>query len=83
MVRLAPAGAEPIDKAEIIEDAGAWVAWKTYDPEKGVDFDRVIHVEDPNGGYFVSDFLTGTLAGRARAFYLFSADLGFDFSSPN
>jgi predicted GNAT superfamily acetyltransferase len=36
-----------------------------------------------NGGYFVSDFLTGTLDGRARAFYLFSADLGFDFSSPN
>lgn len=35
-------------------EAGAWVAWKIYDPEKGVDFDRVIHVEDPNGGYFVS-----------------------------
>lgn len=36
-----------------------------------------------NGGYFVSDFLTGTLEGRDRAFYLFSADMGFDFSSPN
>ncbi len=35
-------------------DAGAWVAWKIYDPEKGVDFERVIHVEDPNGGYSVS-----------------------------
>lgn len=33
---------------------GAWVAWKTYDPEKGVDFERVIHVEDDNGGYEVS-----------------------------
>jgi len=35
-------------------EAGAWVAWKTYDPEKGADFDRVIHVDDPNGGYVVS-----------------------------
>ena len=35
-------------------EAGAWVAWKIYNPEQGVDFDRVIHVEDPNGGYFVS-----------------------------
>lgn len=35
-------------------NAGAWVASKTYDPEKGVDFDRVVHVEDPNGGYTVS-----------------------------
>jgi predicted GNAT superfamily acetyltransferase len=36
-----------------------------------------------NGGYFVSDFLTDSLEGRDRAFYLFSADMGFDFSSPN
>lgn len=36
-----------------------------------------------NGGYFVSDFLTGTLDGRERAFYLFAADPGIDFSSPN
>lgn len=35
-------------------EAGAWIAWKTWDPEKGVDFQRVIHVDDPNGGYFVS-----------------------------
>lgn len=35
-------------------DAGAWVAWKIYDPEKGVDFERVVHVEDPYGGYTVS-----------------------------
>lgn len=35
-------------------DAGAWIASKVYDPEKGVDFERVIHVEDPNGGYYVS-----------------------------
>lgn len=36
-------------------EAGAWVAWKTYDPERGVDFERVIHVEDPLvGGYTVS-----------------------------
>lgn len=35
-------------------EAGAWVAAKTYDPEVGVDFERVIHVEDPNGGYRVS-----------------------------
>jgi glucosylglycerol-phosphate synthase len=35
-------------------DAGAWVAWKTYDPEKGVDFERVVHVDDPRGGYTVS-----------------------------
>ncbi len=35
-------------------EAGTWIAWKTFDPEKGVDFDRVIHVDDPNGGYFVS-----------------------------
>jgi glucosylglycerol-phosphate synthase len=34
--------------------AGAWVAWKTFDPEKGVDFERVIHVEDSNGGYRVA-----------------------------
>ncbi len=36
-----------------------------------------------NSGYFVSDFLTDDFEGRARAFYLFSADFGFDFSSPN
>lgn len=35
-------------------DAGAWVASKVYDPEKGADFDKVIHVDDPNGGYRVS-----------------------------
>lgn len=35
-------------------DAGAWVASKAYDPENGVDFERVIHVEDPHGGYYVS-----------------------------
>ncbi len=35
-------------------DAGAWIASKVYDPEKGVEFERVIHVEDPNGGYYVS-----------------------------
>jgi glucosylglycerol-phosphate synthase len=33
---------------------GAWVAWKIYRPEQGVDFERVIHVEDSNGGYDVS-----------------------------
>ncbi len=33
---------------------GAWVAWKIYQPEQGVDFERVIHVEDSNGGYDVS-----------------------------
>lgn len=31
--------------------------------------------------YFVSDFLRGTVEGRERAFYLFSADYGFDFSA--
>lgn len=36
-----------------------------------------------NGGYFISDFLIGSLDDRPRAFYLISADLGFDFSSPN
>jgi predicted GNAT superfamily acetyltransferase len=36
-----------------------------------------------NGGYYVSDFLTDSLDGRDRAFYLFSADVGFDFSAPN
>jgi glucosylglycerol-phosphate synthase len=35
-------------------EAGAWVACKIYDPEQGPDFERVIHVDDPNGGYFVS-----------------------------
>ncbi|MFA5122756.1 glucosylglycerol-phosphate synthase [Zavarzinia sp.] len=33
---------------------GAWVAWKAYDPEVGVDFERVIHIEDDHGGYTVS-----------------------------
>lgn len=33
---------------------GAWVAWKTFDPAKGVDFERVIHVKDKQGGYTVS-----------------------------
>ncbi|MDP1631132.1 MAG: glucosylglycerol-phosphate synthase [Caulobacter sp.] len=35
-------------------DAGAWVAWKIFDPKEGVNFERVIHVDDPNGGYTVS-----------------------------
>lgn len=35
-------------------DGGAWVAWKVYDPEEDVDFERVIHVDDPHGGYTVS-----------------------------
>ena len=35
-------------------DAGAWIASKVYDPDKGVDFERVIQVEDPNGAYTVS-----------------------------
>lgn len=33
-------------------------------------------------GYFISDFLRGVVDGRDRVFYLFSADYGFDFSSP-
>lgn len=33
---------------------GAWVAWKIADPEKDAGFERVIHVDDPNGGYTVS-----------------------------
>jgi glucosylglycerol-phosphate synthase len=46
---------------------GAWVAWKTFDPDKGVDFERVIHVEDSNGGYTVSRLpLT---AGQVESFY--------------
>lgn len=36
------------------DDAGAWVAWKTYDPETGVDFERRVTVEDPYGDYTVS-----------------------------
>jgi glucosylglycerol-phosphate synthase len=35
-------------------EAGAWVASKIYDADKGEDFERIIHVEDPNGGYVVS-----------------------------
>ncbi|MCU0476418.1 MAG: hypothetical protein MUC99_09960 [Anaerolineae bacterium] len=31
--------------------------------------------------YFISDFLRGTIEGRERAFYVFSADYGFDFSA--
>jgi len=31
--------------------------------------------------YFISDFLRGTVDRRERAFYLFSADYGFDFSA--
>ncbi|MCU0463961.1 MAG: hypothetical protein MUF38_05280 [Anaerolineae bacterium] len=34
-----------------------------------------------NLDYFISDFLRGTIDGRERAFYLFSADYGFDFSA--
>lgn len=33
--------------------AGAWVAWKQHDPEKDPDFERVIHIDDVNGGYTV------------------------------
>lgn len=44
---------------------------------------REIFVPLLNSGYFISDFLTGQLDGRDRVFYLFSADYGFDFSSPN
>ncbi|MFZ2868643.1 glucosylglycerol-phosphate synthase [Zavarzinia sp.] len=33
---------------------GAWVAWKTYDPDVGPDFERVVHVDDDNGGFTVS-----------------------------
>ncbi|GIK27640.1 MAG: GNAT family N-acetyltransferase [Anaerolineae bacterium] len=33
-------------------------------------------------GYFISDFLRSVVDGRDRVFYLFSADYGFDFSSP-
>lgn len=32
---------------------GAWVAWKEHDPERDEDFERVIHVEDDNGGFYV------------------------------
>ena len=35
-------------------EAGAWVAGKVCDPENDTDFERIIHVEDPNGGYVVS-----------------------------
>lgn len=31
--------------------------------------------------YFISDFLRGTVDGRERAYYLFAADYGFDFSA--
>lgn len=47
--------------------AGAWVAWKIYDPEQGVDFDRVVTVEDPQGSYTVSRLpLT---AAQVESFY--------------
>lgn len=35
-------------------DTGAWVASKVHDPESEREFERVIHVEDPNGDYVVS-----------------------------
>ncbi|MGE0766591.1 MAG: glucosylglycerol-phosphate synthase [Hyphomicrobiaceae bacterium] len=35
-------------------EAGAWVAWKIHDPSTEGEFERVIHVDDPNGGYVVS-----------------------------
>lgn len=36
------------------QEAGSWVAWKTFDPEVGVDFEKVVTVEDPFGDYTVS-----------------------------
>ena len=36
------------------DEAGSWVAWKTFDPEVGVDFEKVVTVEDPFGDYRVS-----------------------------
>ncbi len=33
--------------------AGAWIAWKQHDPEVDPDFERVIHIDDVNGGYMV------------------------------
>ena len=32
---------------------GAWVAWKQHDPETDRDFERVIHIDDDNGGFTV------------------------------
>ncbi len=48
-------------------DACSWIASKTYDPKTGPDFERVIHVDDPNGGYYVSRLpLT---AAQVESFY--------------
>ncbi|MCF4164913.1 glucosylglycerol-phosphate synthase [Zavarzinia compransoris] len=33
---------------------GAWIAWKIFEPSVGVDFDRVVHINDVNGGFTVS-----------------------------
>lgn len=35
-------------------DAGAWVASRVQNLEAEEEFERVIHVDDPNGGYYVS-----------------------------
>ena len=32
---------------------GAWVAWKEHDPETDPDFERVIHIDEANGGFTV------------------------------
>lgn len=32
---------------------GAWVAWKAHDPEVDDEFERVIHIDDDNGGFTV------------------------------
>lgn len=48
-------------------EAGAWIASKVYDPEVGVDFERVVTVEDPLGDYTVSRLpLT---AAQVESFY--------------
>ena len=33
---------------------GSWIAWKIYEPDVGVDFERVVHIQDDNGGFTVS-----------------------------
>lgn len=46
---------------------GAWVAWKEHDPARDDDFERVIHIEDENGGFYVRRLpLT---AEQANSFY--------------
>lgn len=39
--------------ARLEPGAGAWVAWKHHEPETDADFERVIHIDDVNGGYSV------------------------------